>query len=215
MEEWYVCIDVSACIECGVSLDVREGGGGVDGAGIKPHHQEKQDWCIHTLRAHTSVSFEIPMYNVSSLTVRYLRIAEKHAAYKPYRWVRSLHYVLVLHTNTMSCCVHFLPFLSPLYVIIFSLQEKKKEDKTRQDKTSQDKTNNKTREKKTRKDKNKNKTRQTAQHNTLHNTTQETTQETRQDKTTHNTRYNARYNTTQYKIQHEPEQHNAAQQSTA
>lgn len=35
-----------------------------------------------------SASFEIPMYNVSSLNVRYLRIAETHKSYKPYRWVR-------------------------------------------------------------------------------------------------------------------------------
>lgn len=35
-----------------------------------------------------SVSFEIPMYNVSNLQVRYLRIAEKAKSYKPHRWVR-------------------------------------------------------------------------------------------------------------------------------
>lgn len=35
-----------------------------------------------------SVAFEIPMYNVSSLQVRYLRIAEVHKSYKPLRWVR-------------------------------------------------------------------------------------------------------------------------------
>lgn len=35
-----------------------------------------------------SMSFEIPMFNVSNLMVRYLRIAETHARYKPYRWVR-------------------------------------------------------------------------------------------------------------------------------
>jgi AP-4 complex subunit mu-1 len=28
------------------------------------------------------------MYNVSKLQVRYLRIAEKHKSYNPYRWVR-------------------------------------------------------------------------------------------------------------------------------
>lgn len=35
-----------------------------------------------------SMTFEIPMYNVSNLQVRYLRIAEAHKSYKPYRWVR-------------------------------------------------------------------------------------------------------------------------------
>lgn len=35
-----------------------------------------------------SLSFEIPMYNVSNLQVRYLRIAETHKDYKPQRWVR-------------------------------------------------------------------------------------------------------------------------------
>lgn len=35
-----------------------------------------------------SASFDIPMYNVSNLQVRYLRIAEKSKAYNPYRWVR-------------------------------------------------------------------------------------------------------------------------------
>lgn len=35
-----------------------------------------------------SMNFEIPMYNVSNLTVRYLRIAEQSKTYNPYRWVR-------------------------------------------------------------------------------------------------------------------------------
>lgn len=35
-----------------------------------------------------SLNFEIPMYNVSNLQVRYLRIAEQHKAYNPCRWVR-------------------------------------------------------------------------------------------------------------------------------
>ena len=35
-----------------------------------------------------SMSFEIPMYNVSNLQVKYLKIAETHKNYKPYRWVR-------------------------------------------------------------------------------------------------------------------------------
>lgn len=35
-----------------------------------------------------SMNFEIPMFNVSNLQVRYLRIAEAMAGYTPYRWVR-------------------------------------------------------------------------------------------------------------------------------
>jgi len=37
-----------------------------------------------------SMGFEIPMYNVSHLQVRYLRISETHKAYNPYRWVRYI-----------------------------------------------------------------------------------------------------------------------------
>lgn len=35
-----------------------------------------------------NMNFEIPMYNVSNLNVRYLRIAEHMAGYTPFRWVR-------------------------------------------------------------------------------------------------------------------------------
>ena len=35
-----------------------------------------------------SMGFEIPMYNISNLQVRYLRISEQHKSYNPYRWVR-------------------------------------------------------------------------------------------------------------------------------
>lgn len=37
-----------------------------------------------------SMGFEVPMYNVSNLQVRYLRISETHKAYNPYRWVRYI-----------------------------------------------------------------------------------------------------------------------------
>ena len=37
-----------------------------------------------------SLGFEIPMYNVSNLQVRYLRISETHKSYNPYRWVRYI-----------------------------------------------------------------------------------------------------------------------------
>jgi len=35
-----------------------------------------------------NMTFEIPMYNVSNLNVRYLRVAEAMVGYTPYRWVR-------------------------------------------------------------------------------------------------------------------------------
>eukprot|EP00455_Lapot_gusevi_P049589 TRINITY_DN705_c0_g1_i5.p1 TRINITY_DN705_c0_g1~~TRINITY_DN705_c0_g1_i5.p1 ORF type:complete len:127 (-),score=53.12 TRINITY_DN705_c0_g1_i5:134-484(-) len=35
-----------------------------------------------------SMTYEIPMYNVSNLQVRYLRIMEQNKSYNPYRWVR-------------------------------------------------------------------------------------------------------------------------------
>lgn len=34
------------------------------------------------------MNFEIPMYNISNLQVRYLRIMEEAKSYNPYRWVR-------------------------------------------------------------------------------------------------------------------------------
>lgn len=37
-----------------------------------------------------SLNFEIPMYNVSNLQVRYLRISERHKSYNPCRWVRHV-----------------------------------------------------------------------------------------------------------------------------
>ena len=37
-----------------------------------------------------SMGFEIPMFNVSNLQVRYLRISETHQSYNPYRWVRYI-----------------------------------------------------------------------------------------------------------------------------
>jgi AP-4 complex subunit mu-1 len=38
--------------------------------------------------SHISMSFEIPMYNISNLQVRYLRISETDKSYNPHRWVR-------------------------------------------------------------------------------------------------------------------------------
>ena len=35
-----------------------------------------------------SLHFEVPMYNVSNLQVKYLKINETHRSYKPFRWVR-------------------------------------------------------------------------------------------------------------------------------
>lgn len=37
-----------------------------------------------------TLTFEIPMYNVSNLQVKYLRIAQQNKGYNPYRWVRYL-----------------------------------------------------------------------------------------------------------------------------
>jgi AP-4 complex subunit mu-1 len=45
-----------------------------------------------------NMNFEIPMYNVSNLQVRYLRIAESMAGYTPYRWVRY-----VTQSNSYVC----------------------------------------------------------------------------------------------------------------
>ena len=45
-----------------------------------------------------NMNFEIPMYNVSNLQVRYLRIAETMSGYTPYRWVRY-----VTQSNSYVC----------------------------------------------------------------------------------------------------------------
>jgi AP-4 complex subunit mu-1 len=37
-----------------------------------------------------SMNFEIPMYNISNLQVRYLRISETDKSYNPHRWVRYI-----------------------------------------------------------------------------------------------------------------------------
>ena len=37
-----------------------------------------------------SMNFEIPMYNISNLQVRYLRISEADKSYNPHRWVRYI-----------------------------------------------------------------------------------------------------------------------------
>lgn len=47
-----------------------------------------------------NMNFEIPMYNVSNLQVRYLRISEQMAGYTPYRWVRY-----VTQSNSYVCRV--------------------------------------------------------------------------------------------------------------
>lgn len=55
------------------------GGGAMSGAGVGSARKEIGP---------VSMSFEIPMYNVSNLQVRYLRISEQQKSYNPYRWVR-------------------------------------------------------------------------------------------------------------------------------
>jgi AP-4 complex subunit mu-1 len=45
-----------------------------------------------------SMSFEIPMYNVSQLQVQHLKIVERNKAYNPHRWVRCL-----THADSYVC----------------------------------------------------------------------------------------------------------------
>eukprot|EP01041_Mallomonas_annulata_P008983 gene8983-18592_t len=63
-----------------------------------------------------SMNFEIPMYNVSNLQVRYLRIAETAKAYNPYRWRNNA----TIGTNLTYCAIEdFFEF--PQYYYIRSL----------------------------------------------------------------------------------------------
>ncbi|KAL8448730.1 hypothetical protein Emag_003856 [Eimeria magna] len=45
-----------------------------------------------------TLGFEIPMYSVSSLQVRYLRVAERQGGFNPFRWVRY-----VTQSNSYLC----------------------------------------------------------------------------------------------------------------
>ena len=47
-----------------------------------------------------SLSFEIPMYNVSQLQVQHLKIVERNKSYNPHRWVRCL-----THADSYVCRV--------------------------------------------------------------------------------------------------------------
>ena len=47
-----------------------------------------------------SMSFEIPMYNVSQLQVQHLKIVERNKSYNPHRWVRCL-----THAESYVCRV--------------------------------------------------------------------------------------------------------------
>mmetsp|Transcript_24981 Transcript_24981/g.42707 ORF Transcript_24981/g.42707 Transcript_24981/m.42707 type:complete len:232 (-) Transcript_24981:72-767(-) len=47
-----------------------------------------------------SMSFEIPMYNVSQLQVQHLKIVERNKSYNPHRWVRCL-----THADSYVCRV--------------------------------------------------------------------------------------------------------------
>lgn len=58
-----------ACCVWRVQITLSPGGGGNPRKEIGP----------------VSMAFEIPMYNVSNLQVRYLRISETHKSYNPYR----------------------------------------------------------------------------------------------------------------------------------
>ena len=89
------------------------GGGSGSGSGSTENTRKKIVWTMkkfvgggeQTLRAKLTLDrpvsmqmrrqfgpinmcFEIPMYNVSNLQVRYLRVAEHMVGYTPYRWVR-------------------------------------------------------------------------------------------------------------------------------
>jgi len=55
---------------------------------VKITFKEQQTTAVRKLIGPISMQFEIPMYNVSNLQVRYLRIMEQHKSYNPYRWVR-------------------------------------------------------------------------------------------------------------------------------
>jgi len=55
---------------------------------VKITFSEKQSSAIRKSIGPISIVFEIPMYNVSNLQVRYLRIMEQNKKYNPYRWVR-------------------------------------------------------------------------------------------------------------------------------
>jgi AP-4 complex subunit mu-1 len=46
--------------------------------------------CIQREVGPIKLNFEVPMFNVSGLQVRYLRISETHKSYNPYRWVRYI-----------------------------------------------------------------------------------------------------------------------------
>jgi AP-4 complex subunit mu-1 len=55
---------------------------------VKISFTEKQQASVRKQIGPISMNFEIPMYNVSGLQVRYLRIQEVSKKYNPYRWVR-------------------------------------------------------------------------------------------------------------------------------
>jgi len=63
-------------------------GGSEQALRVKITFKEQQTSSVRKSIGPISMNFEIPMYNVSNLQVRYLRIMENHKAYNPYRWVR-------------------------------------------------------------------------------------------------------------------------------
>ncbi|OEH80024.1 coatomer protein gamma subunit [Cyclospora cayetanensis] len=67
-----------------------------------------------------TLGFEIPMYNVSSLQVRYLRVAERDGAFNPFRWVKRhpSEMLLVLSFQgraVVSLSHRFLLWVFPLF----------------------------------------------------------------------------------------------------
>ena len=68
---------------------IKKFGGGTEQAlRVKITFKDQQTSSIRKSIGPISMQFEIPMYNVSNLQVRYLRILENHKNYNPYRWVR-------------------------------------------------------------------------------------------------------------------------------
>jgi len=63
-------------------------GGSEQALRVKITFKEQQTSAIRKSIGPISLAFEIPMYNVSNLQVRYLRIMEQNKKYNPYRWVR-------------------------------------------------------------------------------------------------------------------------------
>jgi len=63
-------------------------GGSEQALRVKITFKDQQTTAVRKTIGPISMDFEIPMFNVSNLQVRYLRILENHKNYNPFRWVR-------------------------------------------------------------------------------------------------------------------------------